>query len=36
MDLQEVGLRGMDSLDLAQDTNRLWAVVNVVITFHVL
>jgi hypothetical protein len=32
MDLQEVRLRGMD---LAQDRNRWWAVVNVVIIFHV-
>jgi hypothetical protein len=30
MDLQEVGCRGMDWIDLAQDKDRRWAVVNVV------
>jgi len=30
MDLQEVGCRGMDWIKLAQDKNRWWALVNVV------
>jgi hypothetical protein len=28
MDLQEVGLRGMDWIDLVQDRDRWWALVN--------
>jgi hypothetical protein len=34
-DLQEVGHRGMDWIELAQDRDRWWAVVNVVIKLQV-
>jgi len=35
MDLQEVGWRGMDWIDLAQDRDRWWALVNVVMNLWV-
>jgi hypothetical protein len=35
MDLQEVGWRGMDWIDLAQDRDRWWALVNVVMNLRV-
>jgi hypothetical protein len=35
MDVQEVGWGGMDGLDLAQDRDRWWAVVNVVLNLRV-
>jgi len=35
MDLQEVGLRGMDWIDLAQNRDRWQALVNVVMNFQV-
>jgi len=35
MDLQEVGCRGMDLIELAQDRERLQAFVNVVMSFQV-
>ena len=35
MDLQEVGWRGMDWIDLAQDRDRWWALVNVVVNLLV-
>jgi hypothetical protein len=34
MDLQKVECGGMDWIDLAQDTDRWWALVNEVIRFH--
>jgi len=35
MDLQEVGCGGMDWIDLAQDRERWWALVNVVMNIQV-
>jgi len=35
MDLQEVGCGSMDWINLAQDTDRWWALVNVVMNFQV-
>ena len=36
MDLQAVGCRGIDWVDLAQDRDRWWALVNVVMNLQVL
>ena len=36
MDLQEVGCGGMDWINLAQDRNRWWVLVNVVMSLWVL
>ena len=35
MDLQEVGWGGMDWIDLAQESDRRWAVVKGVVNFRV-
>jgi hypothetical protein len=35
MDLEEVGCGGMDWIDLAQDRDRWWALVNEVMNLHV-
>jgi hypothetical protein len=34
MDLKEVGLRGMDRIDMAQDSNRRWALVDAVMNLR--
>ena len=34
-DLQDVGCEGMDWIDVAQDRDRWWALVNAVMNFHV-
>ena len=34
MDLKETGWEGVDWMDLAQDRNKLWAVVNKVMNFQ--
>ena len=36
MDLQEVGCEGMDWIDVAQDRERWWAFLNVVLNLWVL
>jgi hypothetical protein len=35
MDLQEVGCRGMEWIELAQDNNRCWALVKAVMNLRV-
>jgi hypothetical protein len=35
MDLQEVGTEGIDWIDVAQDTDRWWALVNAVMNLQV-
>jgi len=35
MDLQEVGWRGIDWIDLVQDRERWWALVNVIVNLRV-
>jgi hypothetical protein len=35
MDIQEVGWKGMYWIDLAEDRDRWWAVVNVVMNYRV-
>jgi len=35
MDLKEVGLKKMDWIDLAQDRDRWWALVNAAMNFRV-
>jgi hypothetical protein len=35
MDVKEMGLEGKDWVDLAQDKNKWWAVLNVVMNFLV-
>jgi hypothetical protein len=35
MDLQEMGWGCMDWIDLAQDTDRLWALVNMIMNLRV-
>ena len=35
MDLQEVGLKGTDCINLAQDRDRWWALVNAVMNLQV-
>jgi hypothetical protein len=35
LDLQEVGCRGIDWINLAQDRDRSWALVNVVMDLQV-
>jgi hypothetical protein len=35
MDLEEVGYGGIDWIDLAQDADRLWALLTAVVNFRV-
>jgi len=35
MDLQEVGCRGMDWIELVQERDRSWALANAVMNLHV-
>jgi len=35
MDVQEVGCEGMDWIDVSQDRDRWWALVNAVMNFRI-